>query len=248
MSQKPPQENPLHNILINVILPVFALSSLSKEGDKFWHIGPLYGIILAVLPPLAYGIHHFWKTKKANVFSMLGIVSVLLTGGLTIYLWNKDGTIKPNAGILFGIKEASIPFILGLAVIFSRRSKSPLLNAFLYNDSLFNVSAIETTVAEKQVEPAYQKLLTNCTWLFAGSFAISTILNLLLAMHFLGELDHTAANAREIYNEKVAKITGWGFLVVGAPLLLILAATFFYLMRGLTQVTGIKRDDLLLPR
>lgn len=248
MSKPPPQENPLHNILINVILPVFALSALSKDGDKFWHIGPLYAMIAAFLPPLAYGAHHFWKTKKTNVFSLLGIVSVLLTGGLTIYLWNQDGTIKPNAAILFGIKEASIPFMLGLAVILSRRSKTPLLNAFLYSDSLFNIPAIEASVAEKNTQPAYDKLLTHCTWLFAASFAISTILNLLLAMHFLGELDHTAANAREIYNDKVAKITGWGFLVVGAPLLVILGATFYFLLRGLSKITGKNHDDLLLPR
>ncbi len=248
MSQKNDQENPLYNILINVILPVLALSHLSKEEGKFWHIGPFNAMIVALLPPLLYGIYHFWKTKKANIFSILGLVSVLLTGLLTIYLWNQDGTVKPNAGLLFGIKEASIPFMLGLAVILSRNSKTPLLQAFLYSDSLFNIATIEKTVAEKNNQSAYQKLITQCTWIFAGSFVISTILNLLLAMYFLGSLDHTAANAREIYNEKVAKITGWGFLVVGAPLLIILFFTFLHLTRGLTRLTGMKQEDLLLPR
>ena len=73
---------------------------------------------------------------------------MLLTGGLTIYLWNKDGTVKPHADVLFGLKEASIPLILGIAVIGSHRTASPLLRVFLYSDSLFDIPKIETRVAE----------------------------------------------------------------------------------------------------
>jgi hypothetical protein len=193
MSTKKEQENPLHNILINVLIPVFALSFMSKDGDKIWHIGAAKAMCVALIPPLAYGIWFFVKTKKTNFFSLLGLISVALTGGLTIYLWNEDGTVKPNAGLLFGIKEACIPFVLGFAVLFSHRTSSPLLNAFLYNDSIFNIPLIEQTVAEKSAQVAYDKLLWRSTLLFACSFAISTVLNLFLALHFLGGLDHTAA-------------------------------------------------------
>ena len=55
--------------------------------------------------PIGYGLWFFLKTRRANFFSALGLVSVLLTGGLTLYLWNDDGSVKANAGLLFGIKE-----------------------------------------------------------------------------------------------------------------------------------------------
>jgi len=247
-SQKTEQENPLHNILINVLIPVMALSFMSKDGDKIWHIGAAKAMILALVPPLAYGIWFFIKTKKMNTFSLLGLVSVLLTGGLTLYLWNKDGTIKPNAALLFGIKEACIPFVLGLAVLFSFRSKSPLLNAFLYNDSVFNIPVIEKTVAEKQAHVAYRKMLWQSTLLFAASFLVSTVLNLYLAMHFLGKLDHTAPDAKEVYNAQVAKITGWGFLVIGLPLMVFLGFTLWHLLKNLRRITGLDNEGLLLPR
>ena len=248
MSTKKDQENPLANILINVLIPVFALSFMSKDGNKLWHIGAANAMYVALVPPLAYGIWYFIKTKKMNVFSLLGLASVILTGLLTIYLWNQDGTVKANAALLFGIKEACIPIVLGIAVLLSHRGKSPLLNAFLYNDTLFNIPLIEKTVEEKNEKASYAKLLWQSTLLFSSSFAVSAVLNLGLAMYFLGKLDHTAADAKNIYNEQVAKITGWGFLVIGLPLMVFLGFTLWRLLGGLKKITGLDQDGIMLPR
>lgn len=249
---KPAQENPLANIFINVLIPVLALSYLSKEPGaaeaKPWHIGPLYALFVALAFPIGYGIWFFVKTKKMNFFSALGLFSVLLTGGLTLFLWNKDGTVKENAAVLFGLKEASIPFVLGFAVIASHWSKTPLLRSFLYSDSIFDINKIERKVNEigKQVE--YNKVLLSSTILFGMSFFISTFLNFGLAMYFLGDLDHTAADAREIYNEKVAKVTGWGFVVIGLPIMVFLFFTLRKLLGGLRNLTGFKDEELMMPR
>jgi hypothetical protein len=249
---KPAQENPLANIFINVLIPVLALSYLSKEPGaaeaKSWHIGPLYALFVALAFPIGYGLWFFVKTKKMNFFSALGLFSVLLTGGLTLFLWNKDGTVKENAAVLFGLKEASIPFVLGFAVIASHWSKTPLLRSFLYSDSIFDINKIERKVNEigKQVE--YNKVLLSSTILFGMSFFISTFLNFGLAMYFLGDLDHTAADAREIYNEKVAKVTGWGFVVIGLPIMVFLFFTLRKLLGGLRNLTGFKDEELMLPR
>lgn len=254
---KPAQEHPLANILINVLIPVLALSYLSKDPEfqqaigkavKPWHIGPVKALVVALAFPIGYGVWHFVKTRKGNFFSALGLASVLLTGGLTIFLWNKDGTVKPNADILFGLKEASIPFILGLAVIGSHFTNSPLLRVFLYSDSIFDIRKIENRVDEIQGRESYQKILFQATLLFAASFFISTFLNFGLAMYFLGDLDHTAANAREIYNEKVAKLTGWGFAVIGVPILVFLFFTLRRLLNHLGKLTGFKDDEMMLPR
>lgn len=256
-SKKPSEENPLTNILINVLIPVLALSYLSKDPEfqesigkavRPWHIGPVKALAVAVILPLGYGIRHFLKTRRFNFFSALGLVSVLLTGILTIYLWNKDGTVKENAAILFGIKEGSIPFILAFAVIGSHFTDQPLLRAFLYSDSIFDIPKIESKVEEKKADPAYRKALLEATLLFSASFLISTLLNFFLSLYFLGSIDHTAADAREQYNGQVAKLTGWGFAVIGVLIMVFLLMTMYRLLKRLKSITGLDRDSLLLPR
>jgi hypothetical protein len=253
----PPQEHPLANILVNVLLPVLVLSYLSKDPAfqeaigkeaKPWHIGPVKALFVALAFPIAYGIRHFVRTRRANFFSSLGLVSVLLTGGLTIYLWNADGTIKPNADVWFGLKEASIPFILGVAIIGSHFTNSPLLRVFLFSDTIFDIPRIEREVANRNVQETYGKILFQSTLLFAGSFFLSTLLNFGLALHFLGDLDAAAPNARELYNERVAKLTGWGFAVIGVPVLVFLFLTLRWLLSRLGSLTGLKQDELMLPR
>jgi len=251
------RDHPLANILINVLVPVLALSVLSKEPEfqqsigkavRPWHIGPVNALIAALALPLGYGIWFFVKNRKANFFSALGLFSVLLTGGLTLYLWNADGTVKSNAHILFGIKEASIPFILAIAVVGSHWSPTPLLRIFLYSDSIFDIRRIDGIIAERGAGEAYNRVLFQATLLFAASFLLSTVLNFFLAVYFLGGIDHTAANARELYNTQVAKLTGWGFAVIGVPILIFLFFTLRRLMKGLSGITGLKDDELLLPR
>jgi len=254
---KPPQEHPLANILINVIVPVLILSFLSKDPalqEKLgkiaqpWHIGPLKAMMLALVLPLGYGAWHFLKTRKGNFFSALGLISVLLSGGLTLYLWNQDGTVKPNAGLLFGIKEALIPLVLGIAILTSHRSASPLIRVFLYNDSIFNIPKIETRVAEISAQVAYNRLLLGATQLFAASFFLSSLMNLGLAQWLFRGFDATAIDALENYNAIIARITGWGFAIIGVPILVFLFFTLRRLLKGLGTLTGFKDEELMLPR
>jgi hypothetical protein len=255
--KKTAQEHPLANILINVIIPVLILSYLSKDPDlqeklgkvaKPWHIGPLKAMVLALLLPLGYGVWHFVKTRKGNFFSALGLISVLLSGGLTLYLWNANGTVKPNAGILFGLKEGLIPLVLGVAILTSHRSSTPLIRVFLYNDTIFDIPRIERRIAEISAEREYQNLLLGATKLFAASFFISSVMNLILAQWFFRGFDSKAIDALETYNAIVARLTGWGFAVIGVPILIFLFFTLKRLLKGLGALTGMKDDDLMLPR
>lgn len=250
-------ENPLANILVNVLLPVLILSFVSKDPElqrllgktpKPWHLGPMKALILALALPLGYGIWFFVKTRKGNFFSALGLVSVLLTGGLTLYLWNRDGTVKPGAGALFGLKEASIPFILGIAILLSQRTANPLIRVFLYNDSIFDIPKIEGRVGERSVQDAYRTLLSKSNRLFAGAFFLSALINLALSLYLFGSFDHTAADALETYNAIVAKVTGWSFAVVLVPVIAFLFITLQKLIAGLREITGLKDEEILLPR
>lgn len=252
---QPPKENPLTNILVNVLIPVIALGKLSKDPSlvdepKFYHLGPMWALAVALAFPIGYGVWFLIKHKKLNFFSVLGLVSVLLTGGLTLFLWNEDGSVDASAPILFGLKEASIPFVLGLAVFASHWTKNPLLNTFLYNDQIFDMKRINTKIAENSNQEPYSKLLFKCTLIFAGSFLISTVLNFFLAQYFLGpdKVDYNAENARELYNKAVGSITWVGFLVIGLPIMGFLIGCMLFLLKGLRGLTGLENDELMLPR
>ena len=255
--KKTPQDHPLANILINVIIPVLILSYLSKDPElqeklgkvaRPWHIGPLKAMVLALALPLGYGAWHFVRTRKGNFFSALGLISVLLSGGLTLYLWNANGTVKPNAGLLFGLKEALIPLVLGVAILTSQRSATPLIRVFLYNDSIFDIPKIENRVAELSAQDQYRRLLAGATRLFAASFFISSAMNLALAQWFFRGFDASAPDALEAYNAIIARVTGWGFAVIGVPVLVFLFFTLRQLLKGLNRLTGMKDEELMLPR
>ncbi len=254
---QPKDEHPLANILINVIVPVLILSLFSKDpvlqamlgkAVRPWHLGPVKAIILALALPIGYGIWYFVKTRKPNFFSGIGLLSVVLTGGLTLYLWNPDGTVKANAGLFFGLKEALIPLMLGIAILFSQRTANPLIRVFLYNASIFDIPKIEGRIAELAAESAYTQLLLGATRLFATSFFLSSLMNLGLAQWFFRGFDAQAVDALEVYNGIIAKITGWGFAVIGLPILIFLFFTLMRLLAGLRRLTGLKDDELMLPR
>ena len=175
---KPPQENPLTNILVNVLVPILALTMMSDDpaileklqaegvdakDPRPWHLGPVKSLVIALALPICYGVWFFLRHRRLNFFSVVGLASVLLTGGLTLYLWQEDGSVRSNAPTLFGIKEGSIPLILGLAIFVSHWTKTPLLRTFLYSPQIFDIGKIERVVAEKQSGEAYRKLLFLCT-------------------------------------------------------------------------------------
>ncbi len=263
-NRKPPQENPLTNILVNVLVPIMALTMMSDSPEtlellrqqgvdvkeaKPWHLGPVKALIIALALPVCYGLWFFFQHRKLNFFSVVGLTSVLLTGGLTLYLWQEDGSVRSNAPTLFGIKEGSIPLILGLAIFVSHWTKTPLLRTFLYSPQIFDIGKIERIVEEKQSGEGYRKLLFLCTAFFSASFLISTLANFFLAQHFLGDIDfNDKLEARRQYNNGVGKLTFWGFIAIGVPILVILMFVMWHLVRGLKRITGLGTEEILLPR
>ena len=176
-------DNSLLDIVVNVIAPVMILSYMSKEEGKFWHLGPVTAMAIALILPLAFGIWHFIKHKKLNLFSCVGLFAILLTGLITIYLFYNEAS-RPHVGIIFGIKEAVQPLVIGSLFLITHKMASPLLNTFLYNDALFDVKRIEKSVKAKESQPDYKALLWKASLIMFGSFCVSAVANLALSLYF----------------------------------------------------------------
>ena len=118
------------------------------------------------------------------------------------------------------------------------------MRLFLYNPDIFDVNRIEKAIAKRNEHTAYDKALFRTTCTMAASFFLSACLNYGLAMYFL----KGAENSRVAYNEAIAKLTGWGYLVIGVPCMVIWFVAGWLLVRRLKGLTELEFEDMTVPR
>jgi len=226
---QPPQkqENQLLSLACNLIIPPLILTMLSEPE----YLGIKLAIVVALAFPIIYGAHYLLDRGKLNPFSALGIISVGLTGGISLMELDV---------IYIAIKEAAVPAIIGLATLASLKTQQPLIHTFLLNDSIFETKKITQSLQEKNAEAAFDRLLVNASWILAGSFLLSSILNYLLAVIIL-----TAEPGTVAWNEQLGKMTALSFPVIALPATLVLVADMFYLFKGITRLTGMSMEDML---
>ncbi|MDB6070439.1 MAG: hypothetical protein JWL81_1610 [Verrucomicrobiales bacterium] len=227
-------ENPLHNLLLNVLIPVVILTNLNKDAP-LPQLGPQGALIVALIFPIAYQIYDYRLRRKWNLFSLIGFISVLLTGGL--------GLLNLSAQV-FAWKEAAVPLILGALIYFSHKGDKPLVKSLLLNPDMFDMTRIESAIEKSNSRRGYERLLWTSTLLLTASMLLSAVLNYILAMYFL----HDKIPGTPEYTAAIGAQTGWGYLVVGVPSLLMMAYALFRLFKGLKTLTGLETDDLMLPR
>jgi hypothetical protein len=165
-------ENLLVNLTCNIFLPALVLTKFS--GARM--LGPALGLVVALAFPVGYGIQDFLRRRRANFISIIGFVSVLITGGFT---WLKVG------GMGFAVKEAVVPTIIGAMVLISLRTKRPLVRELLYNDQVINVPKVDAALDERGNRAAFEWLLVRSSYLLAAGFLLSAVLGFCLARFLL---------------------------------------------------------------
>jgi len=224
---RPKEENPMISIMLNVVFPVIILTCLSK--DKY--LGPLWGLVAALILPIGYGIHTLIKEKRADFVSIIGIISVLLTGVFGIL------KLPPQ---WIAIKEAAIPLILGLAIVISLKTPYPLIKKMLLNEKLFNVPLLHEKLRELGNEAKFEKRLVGLTWGLASSMFLSSALNYGLAKIVLRSEPGT-----EAFTAEIGKMAGLSYIVIMIPCMAVMILVLVALIKTLTHLTGLKMDDLL---
>jgi len=220
-------ENPMKSLLINVIIPVAILSFLSKEK----YLGPVWALVTGLAFPVGYGLRTLAKERKADFMSIIGIVSVALTGIFGIL------KLPPE---YIAIKEAAIPLIIGLVIIISLKTPFPLIKKILMTETLFDVDRLTGALKEKGRELEFEKRLVGLTWGFAASMFLSAGLSYTLAKIVLKSEPGT-----EAYIAEIGKMTGLSHVVVLVPCMVVMFFVMNKLFNTLTELTGLKLDDLL---
>lgn len=220
------KENFFLNLALNIIIPTLILTKFSGED----HFGPRLGVIVALAFPILYGIYDFIKQKKINLFSALGVISVLLTGGISLL------ELPPK---YIAIKEAAIPAVLGIATLVSISTPYPLVRVFLYNDKILDTHKIAGALAQRNMTVSFDTTLSRASIMVAGSFFLSSALN-----YFLAKWLVVSAPGTEAFANELGKMTAYSYVVIALPSLIVMIAIMYYLFSRITKLTGLKLEEL----
>lgn len=224
------RENPLINLGFNIILP----SIIMSKADDWFGISPKLALVIALFFPMGYGLLDFVKTRRCNIFSVIGFVSILLTG--TIGLLN-----LPKEYI--AIKEAFVPSLIGVIVFASAFTKRPLIELLLFNETIMNIPLIEEHLSRAQSRERFHQLLSSSTIKFSLSFVLSAVLNYILACYFI----HSETGTVE-FNKELGRMTFWSYPVIVLPCTIILMLTLMDLVKKLSQLTGLSIEELFVDK
>ena len=225
---RPKRENPLLSILLNIVVPVIILTRFSSDE---W-LGPMYGLVVALAFPLAYGIFDYSQRRTFNFLPVVGVVGILLTGGI--------GLLKLDP-MWIAVKEGAVPLVIGIVILGSLKTRFSLLAALL--NQVIDSAAVNAALDARGTRKAYERRLVNATFIVAGSFFLSALLNYLLARIVVVSQPGTVA-----FNEELGKMTALSFPVISVPAIIILATAIVYTVVGIRRITGMNMEQIFRQR
>lgn len=229
---KPPEykSRPMIDLLVSIILPSVILMKFSGENS----LGASGALITALAFPLGWGIFELVKYRKFNFIALLGLVSVLLTGGI--------GLLSLDTQWL-AIKEAAIPAIIGLAVLISTKTRYPLIKTLLFNPKVMNVSKIKNKLEEHNSTDKFESRLMNATYLLAATFVFSAIMNYALVKWIV-----TSPAGSAEFNEQLGQMTLYSYPMIAIPSMIMMMGIFYYLWRTINSMTGLSLEEIMHPK
>ncbi|HEX2170839.1 MAG TPA: VC0807 family protein [Dehalococcoidia bacterium] len=219
------RENPFLSLVLNVVIPSIILIRFSGEDA----LGPVRGLIIALAFPVVYGIFDLVWRRHVSFISVLGLASVILSGGIGLL------RLEPQ---WLAVKEAAIPLVIGLALLISTRTPFSLVKKLI--SPVIDEERVYQALAERGAVAAYERRLNGTTYLLAGSFFLSAALNFALARLVVVSSPGTPA-----FNEELGRMTALSFPVITVPSLIVMVIAILYLVSGITRLTGLELPEIL---
>jgi intracellular septation protein A len=215
------------DLLLSIVIPSIILMKFSGDND----LGASTALIVALAFPLSWGLFEFIKYKQFNFIALLGLISVLLTGGI--------GLLQLDTQWL-AIKEAAIPALIGIAVLVSTQTRYPLIKTLLYNPTVMNVDKIGQKLDEHGTTHVFEARLLKATYLLGFTFFFSAIMNYILAKWIVTSPAGSAA-----FNEELGQMTLLSYPIIAIPSMLMMLSIFYYLWRTIHGMTGLALEEIL---
>lgn len=220
VSEKPRRGGFLSNLAFNIVIPVIILSKFSGAED----LGPAWSIVVALSFPITYGLWDLKQSGKINAFSVLGIVSVFLTGGMSLL------ELDPK---YIAIKEAAVPAIIGLAVLITQKTKYPIVKVLILNEQVIKTDKLYDMLSNNDAVERFERILARSSYIVAGSFALSSVLNYVLAKVILVSPPGTTE-----FSEELGKMTALSYPVIALPSMAVMLIAIWYLFSQIGKLTG----------
>ena len=211
-------ENSFFSVILNVILPSFVIFFFSESHL----LGPTYSFLLALVFPLTYGIIYLLLKNKWNLFSLIGLVSVLLTGGF--------GLFELEAGWLIA-KETAIPLIIGIVILISQRTKNPVMKFML--SQVIDLDQVAIGYRKNKKTKLLSKHINYANIFFAITFFVGALLNFILATIILQSSPGTSEYARE-----VGTLAALAFPAIVLPVMILIFGIFTMMAIFIEKSTG----------
>ncbi len=221
---------PMIDLLVSIVLPSIILMKFS--GDE--NLGASTALIVALSLPLSWGLFELFKYKKFNFIALLGLISVVLTGGI--------GLLQLDPQWL-AVKEAAIPGLIGIGVLISTYTPYPLIKTLVFNPKLMDVDRIRQKLDEFDNSKAFDVRLQNATYLLSSTFLFSSVMNYILAKWVVTSPAGSAA-----FNEELGQLTLLSYPVIAIPSMLMMMAIFYYLWRTISGLTGLALEEIIVSR
>lgn len=220
------KENPFVSIAINILIPAFILFYLSNDE----YLGSKIGFVVALSFPFFYGLYDFMQRRKINLIAALGLINVLLTGGI--------GLLEIDNHWL-AVKEATIPALIGLAVLASVKTRYPLIKTLFYNDLIVDTAKVEHELEARSNKSAFDVLVVRATMILSSSFLVSSVLNYILAKIIV-----VSAPGSAEYNQELGKLTLMSYPVIVIPSMIVMGFAFWYLYKGIKKLTDLDAEAI----
>jgi intracellular septation protein A len=222
---KPKKENGWANLVINILIPTVIMIKFSKPE----YLGQFYGLIIALAFPVIYGIYDLLTSSKVNAFSIIGLISILITGGIGLLELDRTWMI---------VKETGIPAIMALAIFISQHTKYPLVKAFL--NQIVDLERVREAYVEQGKEDFFNTLLKNSAYLLSLTFTVSAVLNFFLAIYILKGQPGSSE-----FVESLGKMTFLSFPVITLPMMFMVGFVLNYLYKNVKSETTLNLDDII---
>ncbi len=219
---------PMIDLLVSILIPSIILMKFSSPE----YLGASSALIVALAFPLGWGMFELFKYRKFNFIALLGLISVLLTGGI--------GLLQLDPQWL-AVKEAAIPGLIGIAILISAYTPYPLIRTLLYNPKVLEVEKIESKLQELGNQQKFERRLQDATYLLSSTFLFSSVMNYVLAKWIV-----TSPAGSTAFNEELGQMTLLSYPVIAIPSTIMMIAILYFLWRTIRTLTGFKLEEVFV--
>jgi len=218
---------PFIDLLVSIVIPSVVLMKFSGPEK----LGATWGLVVALAFPIAWGLWELLANKKRNWVALLGVVSVLLTGGIGLFEIDSKW---------LAVKEAAIPAIIGIGVLVASKMGFPLVRKLLFNPTIMNVDRISEELQKNGKQLQFEQRLDRANYFFAGTFAFSAVMNFILAKWLV-----TSDSGTTAFNEELGRMTLLSYPMIAIPSMIMMVGIFFFIWKTANKLTGLTLEEMV---